>query len=226
MTVSTAKAEATATGTQICMCACVCVSMGGYKVQVVVISKLPAYSRYLTDTFGSAMTDIVVQLHTPPTKHSPSPSLSKREKASLNSAICSSVSWSAMVSCRTTFGLKQVVNDDETTDRRIVVRRSRTGWRAGEKGRWHLTNRFAYNQHGSCGRIVKLFRTEDPSDSANSPHFKCLTSPAFVKVHVEKRRRGIFRAPSSLKSDCWREVCRRTNARENHVVFSSRCWFQ
>ena len=30
-------------------------------------------------------------------KDSPSPSLSKREKASLNSAICSSVSWSAMV---------------------------------------------------------------------------------------------------------------------------------
>jgi hypothetical protein len=50
-----------------------------------------------------------------------------------------------------------------------------------KKGRWHLTNRFAYTQHGSCGRILKLFRTVDPPSSANSPHFKCLTSPAFVK---------------------------------------------
>ena len=138
MTVSTAKAEATATGTQICMCACVCVSMCGYRVQVVVITKLPAYSQYLTDTSGSAMTDIVVQLHTPPTKHSPSPSLSKREKASLNSAICSSVSWSAMVySCGRYFQCEM----NFKTCRGGVVE-GRDGERA--KRGAGLENRFAY----------------------------------------------------------------------------------
>ena len=97
MALSTASTETTTAGRDMR----VCVSMKEYKGRLVAFSKLPAFGQYVTHTFGGAMTGIVVPNQKASMNHSPSPSLSKREKASLNSAICSSVSWSAMVySCR------------------------------------------------------------------------------------------------------------------------------